>query len=243
MYNDDALNVHVSCDNKMNYKMKHYFCNQESNCSISYPFYHTNFFLTPSITNRYTTINAGVVQCWAAILMGLISGSLPWYTLMVLHNKITLLRHVDDTFAIFHTHAIAGTLGGVLTGLFAVPKLSRLFYNVPDWNKYIGLAYALQTGRTSAGLRQMGVQLIGILFIVCLNIVATTLICLCIKMFVPLRVSEEELKVGDDEVHGEVAYVLSSDHRFENPKVNSMYDVDEYPSVVSKTSNYELYRV
>ncbi|KAK4414242.1 Ammonium transporter 3 member 3 [Sesamum alatum] len=190
---------------------------------------------------------AGVVQCWAAILMGLISGSLPWYTLTVLNNKISLLRHVDDTFAIFHTHAVAGSLGGILTGLFAVPKLSRLFYMVPDWDKYIGLAYALQTGRTSAGLRQMGIQLIAIVFIVCLNIVATTLICLFIKLLVPLRLSEEELQVGDGEVHGEVAYALcndgGTDHSFGNAKVNSMYDVDELPSVMSKTSSYELYRV
>ncbi|KAL0397346.1 UNVERIFIED_CONTAM: Ammonium transporter 3 member 2 [Sesamum calycinum] len=184
------------------------------------------------------------------MLMGFISGSLPWYTLMVLNNKMRLLRHVDDTFAIFHTHAVAGSLGGILTGLFAVPKLSRLFYMVPDWDKYIGLAYALQMGRTSAGLRQMGIQLIAIVFIVCINIGGTTLICLFIKLFVPLRLSEEELQVGDDEAHGEVAYALRSsdgaDHRsFGNAKVNSMYDheEDEYPSVISKTSSYELYRV
>ncbi|KAK6157808.1 hypothetical protein DH2020_012056 [Rehmannia glutinosa] len=192
---------------------------------------------------------AGVVQCWAAILMGLISGSLPWYTLMVLQNNISLLKHVDDTFAIFHTHALAGTLGGILTGLFAVPKLTRLFYAVPGSEKYIGLAYALRAGRTSAGLRQMGVQLIGILFIACLNIVVTSLICLFISLFVPLRLSEEVLGIGDEEVHGEVAYVLSNDigdddQSFENPKVyNSVYDVDEFPSVVSnKSTSYELYR-
>ncbi|KAL7120147.1 hypothetical protein ACP275_02G105800 [Erythranthe tilingii] len=194
---------------------------------------------------------AGVVQCWAAMLMGLISGSLPWYTLNVLHHKIGLLRHVDDTFAIFHTHAVAGALGGVLTGVLAVPKLSRLFYMVPDWEKYIGLAYAIRTGRTRAGLMQLRNQLVGIVFIVCLNVVVTSLICLLIKMFVPLRMSEEELGIGDAEVHGEVAYAISSssssDHRFENHKVNSMYDVDEeYPSVVSKTpssSIFEMYKV
>ncbi|KAL8528049.1 hypothetical protein ACS0TY_005749 [Phlomoides rotata] len=196
---------------------------------------------------------AGVVQCWAAILMGLISGSIPWYTLTILSNKIGLLRHVDDTFAIFHTHAVAGTLGGILTGIFAVPKLCRLFYNVPDWEKYVGLAYALHTGRAWAGLRQLAVQIIGILFIICLNIVSTSLICLFIKILIPLRLSEEELKGGDDEVHGEVAYVLydddddddddNGDTRFVNRKVNSMYDVDDFPSAVSKNTSYEMYSV
>ncbi|XP_057497367.1 ammonium transporter 2 member 4-like [Actinidia eriantha] len=168
---------------------------------------------------------AGVVQCWAAILMGTISGSVPWYTMMVLHNKIKLLRHVDDTMGMFHTHAISGTLGGILAGFFAVPKLSRLFYMVPDWQKYIGLAYGLQSGQTSAGFRQMGAQLVGIFFIASLNIVTTSLICMFIKLIVPLRMSEEELGIGDEEVHGEQAYALWADGlRFENSKNNSVFD-------------------
>ncbi|PIN26588.1 Ammonia permease [Handroanthus impetiginosus] len=181
---------------------------------------------------------AGLVQCWAAILMGIISGTLPWYTL----NKTTLFTHIDDTFAIIHTHALAGALGGIVTGIFAAPKLTGLFYNS---EKYIGLAYALQSGRTFAGLRQLGIQIIGIVFIVCLNVVVTSLICLFIKIFAPLRLSEEELEIGDDEVHGEVAYVLDcdDDRRFENFKVNSVYEADEYPSVMSKVSSYELHRV
>ncbi|KAI8026540.1 Ammonium transporter 3 member 1 [Camellia lanceoleosa] len=188
---------------------------------------------------------AGVVQCWAAILMGIISGSVPWYTMMVLHDKIKLLRHVDDTMGMFHTHAIAGSLGGILTGFFAVPKLSRLFYMVPDWDKYIGLAYGLQSGRTSAGFRQMAVQLAGIAFIVCLNIVSTSLICLFIKLIVPLRMSDEELKIGDDEIHGEQAYALWADGwRFENSKHNSVYDAEEFPSsVMEKTPRHDLQMV
>ncbi|XP_059650548.1 ammonium transporter 2 member 4-like [Cornus florida] len=99
----------------------------------------------------YERQDFGVVQCWAAILMGIISGSVPWYTMMVLHHKIKLLRYVDDTMAVFHTHAIAGSLGGILTGFFAVPKLSRLFYMVLEWERFIGLAYGLQSDRSGAG--------------------------------------------------------------------------------------------
>ncbi|KAL1821464.1 hypothetical protein DCAR_0417879 [Daucus carota subsp. sativus] len=184
---------------------------------------------------------AGVVQCWAAIIMGLISGSVPWYTMMILHHKIPLLNQVDDTFAVLHTHAIAGALGGILTGFFAVPKLSRLFFLVPDWEKYIGLAYGLQTGRRAAGFKQMGVQLLGIAFIVCLNIVTTSVICLFIKLIVPLRMSEEELEIGDEAVHGEIAYALWDDgEKYQMSKNNSVYDVDEFPSSMSKNASYEL---
>ena len=191
---------------------------------------------------------AGVVQGWAAILMGLISGSVPWYTMMVLHNKVKFLRYIDDPLAVFHTHAIAGILGGILTGFFAVPKLCRLFYLVPDWDKYIGLAYGLQTGKTSAGFHQMGIQLGGILFVVCLNIVTTSIICLFIRLIVPLRMSEEELHIGDESVHGEKAFALFAEkQKYKKSKINSVYDDDddddEEPSHVTSRSIGEVQMV
>ncbi|KAL5566276.1 hypothetical protein UlMin_029440 [Ulmus minor] len=191
---------------------------------------------------------AGVVQCWAAILMGIVSGTIPWYTMMILHNKVKLLKQVDDPMAIFHTHAIAGSLGGILTGLFAVPKLCRIFYMVPDWERYIGLAYALQNGRTSAGFRQIGVQLAGILFVICLNVVVTSFVCLFIRLIVPLRLEKDELLIGDKAVHGEEAFSLSEREgeifentksntvfRFDNSKTNAIYDVDDCSSVASRS--------
>ncbi|KAL4604678.1 hypothetical protein ACB092_10G207300 [Castanea dentata] len=84
---------------------------------------------------------AGVVQGWAAIIMGIMSGSIPWYTMMVFHKRIGLLKQVDDTMAVFHTHAVAGSLGGILAGVFAEPKLGRLFYLVDDWEHYVGFFY------------------------------------------------------------------------------------------------------
>ncbi|PIA31609.1 hypothetical protein AQUCO_04900125v1 [Aquilegia coerulea] len=184
---------------------------------------------------------AGVVQSWAAILMGIMSGSVPWYTMMVLHNKVWVLKHVDDTMAIFHTHAIAGGLGGILTGFFAEPKLNRLFYAVDDWQKYIGLAYGIQTGRTTAGLRQMGVQIGGILFIIVLNVTTTSLICLFIRMMVPLRLSEEDLQVGDEAIHGEQAYALWGDgQKFENAQHNFVYDIEESSSTILRAAKREI---
>ncbi|KAK6164615.1 hypothetical protein DH2020_001479 [Rehmannia glutinosa] len=178
------------------------------------------FFEKPSVI--------GVVQGWAAIIMGILSGSIPWFTMMVLHKKIWLLKQVDDTMAVFHTHAVAGTLGGLLTGFFANPKLSRLFYLVETWEHYIGLAYGIHEGRAGAGLKQMGIQILGVVFIVGLNVVVTSLICLLIRLVVPLRLSEEELSVGDDAVHGEEAYALWGDgEKFEKSVHNSVYGVED----------------
>ncbi|WOG87363.1 hypothetical protein DCAR_0206587 [Daucus carota subsp. sativus] len=167
---------------------------------------------------------AGVVQGWAAITMGLLSGSIPWYTMMVLHKKISFLTKVDDTMAVFHTHAVAGSLGGLLAGFFADPTLNRMFYNIDplksdSWKKYIGLAYGIQNGRSSAGFRQMGVQLLGIVFVVCLNLVVTSIICLLIGLVVPLRLSDQELEYGDEAIHGEEAYAVWGDgEKFEKSR-------------------------
>lgn len=169
-----------------------------------------------------------MVHGWAAIIMGVMSGCIPWFTMMVLHKKIWLLKQVDDTMAVFHTHAVAGSLGGILTGFFANPKLCRLFYLVPNWEHYIGLAYGIHNGNAKAGFKQMGIQLLGIVFIVKLNVVVTSLICLLIRLVVPLRMSEEELLGGDDAVHGEEAYALWGDgEKFEKSVLNSVYGAED----------------
>ncbi|KAL5976963.1 Ammonium transporter 2 member 5 [Asimina triloba] len=158
---------------------------------------------------------AGVVQGWAAIIMGICSGSIPWFTMKVIHNRSELLQKVDDTMAVLHTHAVTGMLGGILTGLFAEPKLNRLFFSASA--HYVGLFYGFSSGRVGAGFRQMGIQLGGILFITVLNIIATSIICVLIRMVVPLRMSEADMVVGDCAVHGEEAYVLwPSDSDFSN---------------------------
>ncbi|THG17058.1 hypothetical protein TEA_013202 [Camellia sinensis var. sinensis] len=173
---------------------------------------------------------AGVVQGWAAIIMGILSGSIPWYTMMVLHKKIWLLKQVDDTMAVFHTHAVAGSLGGLLAGLFAEPRLCRLFYMVDNWQHYTGLLYAFHAGNVGAGFKQLWVQILGIGFIIVLNVFMTSLICVLIRFVVPLRMSEEELREGDEAVHGEQAYALWGDgEKFENSKFNSVGGLDDLP--------------
>ena len=175
----------------------------------------------------------GVVQGWAAILMGIMSGSIPWFTMMVLHKRIWLLKQVDDTYAVFHTHAVAGSLGGLLAGLFAEPKLCRLFYGeTSSWERNVGIFYGLHNSNTKAGLRQMWIHFLGIVFVVVLNIVTTSIVCFVVSYVVPLRLSEDELQTGDDAIHGEEAYALWGDgekERFMSSKHNLTYG-DNFPS-------------
>ncbi|KAM0941110.1 putative ammonium transporter AmtB-like domain, ammonium/urea transporter [Dioscorea sansibarensis] len=136
----------------------------------------------------------GLVEPWAAMLMGVLSGSLPWYTMMVIHKKSSFLQQVDDTLGVLHTHAVAGLLGGILGGILAHPRLMFLQYG--NHKNYHGLLYSFLQGNAWKGLHQLGIQILGAIFV-------TT--------SVQLRMKEEDLKVGDDAAHGEEAYAIWGD--------------------------------
>lgn len=151
----------------------------------------------------------GLVDSWAAILMGALSGSIPWYTMMVLHKKSAFFQSVDDTLGVFHTHAVAGILGGLLSGVFAKPKLLSKMY--PGMDYCPGSLYSFLHGNVNHGFRQIWYQLLGAVFVVVWNVVVTSLICILISRIVDLRMQEEDLEVGDDAAHGEEAYALWGD--------------------------------
>ena len=143
---------------------------------------------------------AGFVAGWGAIIIGLCSGSIPWVTLnMAKKTKIFLL--FDDTLEVFHTHCVAGVLGGFLTGLFATAEGCA--------------AFALTTpgGAIEGNGRQVWVQIVGALFIIGWDGVWTSLILLFIKyvLRIPLRMTDEQLEIGDDAIHGEEAYAFYGD--------------------------------
>lgn len=162
------------------------------------------------------TPGAGLVQGWAAIIMGILSGSVPWFTMMIVHKKWTLLQKIDDTLGVFHTHAVAGTLGGVLTGLFAEPVLCSLFLPVTNSR---GGVYG------GSGGVQILKQIVGACFVIGWNLVVTSIICFVISLIVPLRMAEEQLMIGDDAVHGEEAYALWGDgEKYDSTKHGSHSD-------------------
>lgn len=205
------------------------------------------FFKKPSVIGAVNgmitglvciTPAAGVVQGYSAIIMGILSGSIPWFTMTVVQKKFKIFQNVDDTMAVLHTHAIAGILGGTLAGLFSDPHLCKLFYG--SENKYMGLFHGLHIGTSESirwGFRQMRIQMLGILFVVVVNIVMTSLVCLVVQLIVPLRMTYEELEVGDEAVHGEGAYAIwGQGESVENTRYSSYYNDIETPSKVGVSS-------
>lgn len=149
--------------------------------------------------------------------MGVLAGTIPWFTMMVLHKKSTLLQKVDDTLAVFHTHTVAGVLGGILTGFLADKELCNMMLPPTQYGTFYG-----------AGIMQIVKQIVGALFIIVWNIVVTTAICFVIKYFIPLRMSDEQLLIGDDAAHGEEAYSLWGDgDKYDATRQTTIINADE----------------
>jgi len=141
---------------------------------------------------------AGVVAGWGAIILGVVSGSIPWISMNVMGKRWELFGRVDDVLGVFHTHAVAGFLGGFMTGLFSTSSGDAAF----------GLTNP--GGAIDRNGKQVWLQIVGALFIIGWNIVWTSLILNFIKYVcrVPLRMTEEQLLAGDSFVHGEAAYAF-----------------------------------
>ncbi|KAI4381808.1 hypothetical protein MLD38_007847 [Melastoma candidum] len=101
------------------------------------------------------TPGAGLVESGVAALMGML------YTMMVLHRRYVFFQKVDDTLTTFHTHDVAGLLGGLLSGEFAKPRLLEMMYGGIKYNPE--LLYSILDHRPRDRLRQLGYQLIGAL--------------------------------------------------------------------------------
>jgi len=141
---------------------------------------------------------AGVVAGWGAIIIGALSGTIPWLTMNIMGKKVAYFRKIDDVLGIFHTHCVAGFVGGFSVGLFATAEGCAAF------------GISNHGGAIDGNGRQVWLQIVGALFIIGWNIVWTSLIMCFIKyvLRIPLRMTEEQLEAGDDAVHGEAAYVL-----------------------------------
>jgi len=146
------------------------------------------------------TPGAGYVNGWGAIAIGVITGIIPW----IMMNKVqttALFKKVDDTLCVLSTHGVAGLIGGLAVGIFACPEM--LVYIGTDKEapgvSITGLLYG-------DGGHQLLMQVYAAAFIIVYNVIATFIILKLISIFVPLRMDETTLRVGDDAVHGETAY-------------------------------------
>ncbi len=131
---------------------------------------------------------AGFVSTTSAVIIGVLAGVVPFLAVVYLKSKLGY----DDALDTFGIHAVGGTLGAVLTGIFATI----------DANANLGLNLKDVVGNTllTEQFKAIGVTL-------ALSLVATAIIAYTLKATIGLRPTEEDEARGlDISDHGEEGY-------------------------------------
>jgi Amt family ammonium transporter len=138
---------------------------------------------------------SGFIGPMPALAIGLIAGVLCY--LMV--TKVKAIFGYDDALDAFGVHGAGGTIGALLTGVFAQQVINPIF----------------GAGKPAGGLDghwgQVGNQLVGVLIAWGLALVGTIVLLKVVDLITGVRVPEEhEVEGLDITQHGEEAYNLES---------------------------------
>jgi Amt family ammonium transporter len=139
---------------------------------------------------------AGFVTPMSALWIGLIAG-VGCYFMVV---KVKAWFGYDDSLDAFGVHGAGGTMGAILTGIFASSVINPIFGKDNAGNP-------LPTGLLEGNAHQLLNQLVGVAIAWSLSIVGTLIILFVVDKTIGLRVSVEEEREGLDlSQHGEEGY-------------------------------------
>jgi Amt family ammonium transporter len=125
---------------------------------------------------------SGFVLPWHGIVIGIIAGAICYWACTKLKTK---LRY-DDSLDVFGVHGIGGATGTILAGVFAVAAIGDT------------------AGLIENNANQVLIQLYGVVVTLAWSGVVTFVLLKVIGFFLPLRVREEDERVGlDVSLHGE----------------------------------------
>jgi Amt family ammonium transporter len=138
---------------------------------------------------------AGFVGPMPAILIGLVAGAFCFFMVATVKARFGY----DDSLDAFGVHGAGGTLGALLTGVFAVSAINPIFKDAQG--------NALPSGLIDGNAHQLLNQLVGVAIAWVLAIVGTLLILKMVDVTIGLRVSEDdEIQGLDLSQHGEEGY-------------------------------------
>jgi Amt family ammonium transporter len=131
------------------------------------------------------TPGAGFVTATSAVIMGVLAGVIPFLAVAYLKR----ILGYDDALDTFGVHGVGGTLGAILTGVFASPEVHPV---LEDMN--------LMEGLLASQLKAVGLTIVW-------SVVATVVITFAVKALVGLRPTAEQEQTGLDLIeHGEAGY-------------------------------------
>ena len=139
---------------------------------------------------------SGFVQPIPALIIGLIAG-------VFCFQMVTRVKNFfgyDDSLDAFGVHGAGGTLGALLTGVFAVAVINPIFGKDAHGNP-------LPVGGLDGNWHQLLNQAVGVSIAWIISIVGTLILLVIVDKTIGMRVSEEDEMTGLDLTqHGEEAY-------------------------------------
>ena len=138
---------------------------------------------------------SGFVQPFAALAIGLVAGIFCSFMVFAVKSRLGY----DDSLDAFGVHGAGGTLGALLTGLFATRAINAAFgKDVP-------------TGAIDGHWGQMLNQFAGVAVAWTISIIGTLVLLFVVDKVIGLRVSPDQEAAGLDlSQHGEEGYDLNS---------------------------------
>jgi len=131
---------------------------------------------------------AGFVNITGSVIIGAIAGVICYFSVTAMKPKLGY----DDALDVFGIHGLAGIMGAILTGVFADPSVNEAGK---------GLLYG--------NAKQVLIQLAAVGVTMLYTAIMTCVIFLIIRLFMKIRVHEEDEIIGlDSSAHGEKAYNL-----------------------------------
>ncbi len=138
---------------------------------------------------------AGFVAPMPALVIGLVAGALCYWMV----TRVKALFGYDDALDAFGVHGAGGTIGALLTGVFATQLINPVF----------GAGKAV--GGMEGHWGQVGNQLVGVLIAWSVALVGTIVLLKIVDWITGVRVTEDqEIEGLDITQHGEEAYNLES---------------------------------
>jgi len=132
---------------------------------------------------------AGFVTPMGAIAIGLIVAIVCYVAVAVIKSRLGY----DDSLDAFGVHGVGGTVGALLTGVFATKLINPAGAD--------GWAYG--------NLKQLGIQALGVGAVIAYAVVVTLILTKVLDWIMGLRVREEDEAIGlDNTQHKESAYTL-----------------------------------
>lgn len=141
---------------------------------------------------------AGYVSGWGAGAIGIIASTIVYFALNYM-SRLRPFRNVDDTLGVVYTHGVAGLVGGLLTGIFADPGMVV----------YAGVgktASISAKGAIYGNWTLLKWQVLAGAFVIAWSAVGTFILLKLVGLFIPLRMSEENMEIGDTAEHGHEVY-------------------------------------